>query len=185
MSITRQQALDCLASDDLIGIGLEADALRRTLHPEGVVTYVVTEPAGDPLEAPANDITAALTIGLGETPTQFLDQLETIHTLQAQSAPFAAFTLHTASGPTEPTAVEYLKTLAICRLYLDNIPNIQTSAAVGPKVLQMCLRFGANDIGAIPHHQKHATEEDLRRIIRDAGFQPIQRDPLYRTMFLN
>ena len=41
MGITRQQALDCFASDDLIGIGMEADALRRTLHPEGVVTYTL------------------------------------------------------------------------------------------------------------------------------------------------
>src|ERR1700723_2035841 len=41
MGITRQQALDCFASDDLIGIGMEADALRRTLHPEGVVSYTI------------------------------------------------------------------------------------------------------------------------------------------------
>src|ERR1700712_2231118 len=41
MGITRQQALDCFASDDLIGIGMEADAVRRRLHPEGVVTYSV------------------------------------------------------------------------------------------------------------------------------------------------
>jgi len=41
MGITRQQALDYFASDDLIGLGMEADAVRRRLHPEGVVTYVV------------------------------------------------------------------------------------------------------------------------------------------------
>src|ERR1700728_59755 len=41
MGITRQQALDCFSSDDLIGIGMEADALRRTLHPEGVVSYTI------------------------------------------------------------------------------------------------------------------------------------------------
>src|ERR1700679_1137739 len=41
MGITRQQALDCFASDDLIGIGMEADALRRSLHPEGVVSYTI------------------------------------------------------------------------------------------------------------------------------------------------
>ena len=44
MGITRQQALDCFASDDLIGIGMEADALRRTLHPEGVVSYTIDRP---------------------------------------------------------------------------------------------------------------------------------------------
>src|SRR6201984_249051 len=41
MGITRQQALDCFASDDLIGIGMEADATRRKLHPDGVVSYII------------------------------------------------------------------------------------------------------------------------------------------------
>ncbi|MGA7314871.1 MAG: radical SAM protein, partial [Silvibacterium sp.] len=41
MSITRQQALDHFHSDDLIGLGMEADAVRRELHPEGVVTYII------------------------------------------------------------------------------------------------------------------------------------------------
>ena len=41
MAITRQQALDAFQSDDLIGLGMEADALRRRLHPEGVVTYII------------------------------------------------------------------------------------------------------------------------------------------------
>ena len=41
MSLTKQQALDLFRSDDLIGIGMEADAVRRRLHPEGVNTYVI------------------------------------------------------------------------------------------------------------------------------------------------
>jgi len=41
MSLTKQQALDLFNSDDLIGIGMEANALRRKLHPEGVATYVI------------------------------------------------------------------------------------------------------------------------------------------------
>src|SRR3979411_2278745 len=41
MGISREQALDCFASDDLIGIGMEADAVRRRLHPEGVVIYII------------------------------------------------------------------------------------------------------------------------------------------------
>ena len=41
MGISREQALDCFASDDLIGIGMEADAVRRRLHPEGVVSYII------------------------------------------------------------------------------------------------------------------------------------------------
>src|SRR2546427_11523504 len=41
MGISRQDALDCFQSDDLIGIGMEADAVRRRLHPEGVVSYTI------------------------------------------------------------------------------------------------------------------------------------------------
>ena len=41
MTLTKQQALDLFRSDDLIGIGMEADAVRRKLHPEGVATYII------------------------------------------------------------------------------------------------------------------------------------------------
>ena len=72
----------------------------------------------------------------------------------------------------EATAVEYLKTLAISRIYLDNIENIQSSwVTPGLKICQLGLRFGGNDVGSImieenvvsaagTHHQ--ATEEELR-----------------------
>ncbi|MEN6604361.1 MAG: dehypoxanthine futalosine cyclase, partial [Bryobacteraceae bacterium] len=95
----------------------------------------------------------------------------------------------------EATAVEYLKTLAISRLYLDNVENIQCSwVTQGLKTCQVGLRFGANDVGSTmieenvvsaagAHHS--AEDEDLRRLIRDAGFIPKQRDTLYRSLFLN
>jgi 2-iminoacetate synthase ThiH len=41
MSLTKQQALDLFRSDDLIGLGMEADSLRRKQHPEGVATYII------------------------------------------------------------------------------------------------------------------------------------------------
>jgi len=85
--------------------------------------------------------------------------------------------------------------LAISRVYLDNIVNIQTSwVTPGLKVCQMGLRFGGNDVGSIMIEENvvsqagarfQASEEDLRRLIRDAGFMPKQRDTLYRTYFLN
>ena len=95
----------------------------------------------------------------------------------------------------EATAVEYLKVLAISRLYLSNFLNVQSSwVTQGLKTCQLGLRFGGNDVGSImieenvvsaagAHHR--ASEEELRRIIRDAGFVPKQRDTLYRTYFLN
>src|SRR5947208_15524938 len=95
----------------------------------------------------------------------------------------------------EATAVEYLKTLAVSRIYLDNILNIQSSwVTPGLKTCQIGLRFGGNDVGSIMIEENvvsaagthySATEEELRRLIRDAGFVPKQRDTLYRTYFLN
>ena len=80
-------------------------------------------------------------------------------------------------------------------MYLDNIENVQSSwVTQGLKVLQMGLRFGGNDVGSVMLEENvvkaagtanSTTEEELRRIIRDAGFKPVQRDTLYRTMFLN
>ena len=95
----------------------------------------------------------------------------------------------------EATAVEYLKVLAISRLYLSNFLNVQSSwVTQGLKVCQMGLRFGGNDVGSVMLEENVVraagvtnctTEEELRRIIRDAGFKPVQRDTLYRTYFLN
>lgn len=312
MGITRQQALDCFASDDLIGIGMEADAVRRRLHPEGVVSYNIdrtlscpendtafdslyedireTEEmggtaillqgssapihqlealftgikqrfpqiwlhglsAGEILDiAAANQLdlrtallrlrdagldsipghdaailddairtrhtsrlctaenwitvhrtahelgiptTASMLFGIGETAEQRVRHLEQVHRLQEETHGFIAFLpvsvrLQSAEVD-EPTAVEYLKTLAISRMVLDNIPNLQTSwATQGPKVLQMGLRFGSNDAGSVMLEKSSSpvktTEEQLRQIIRDAGFKPVQRDTMYRTLFLN
>jgi cyclic dehypoxanthinyl futalosine synthase len=91
-------------------------------------------------------------------------------------------------GFEEATAVEYLKTLAISRMYLDNVENVESNLETqGPKVLQVGLRFGGNDAGSVLLAQAAdvASEEQVRRVIRDAGFKPVQRDTLYRTMFLN
>jgi cyclic dehypoxanthinyl futalosine synthase len=95
----------------------------------------------------------------------------------------------------EATAVEYLKVLAIARLYLSNFQNVQSSwVTQGLKVCQLGLRFGGNDVGSVMLEENVVrsagvtnctTEEELRRMIRDAGFVPKRRDTLYRQLFLN
>ncbi|HZS29529.1 MAG TPA: dehypoxanthine futalosine cyclase, partial [Candidatus Angelobacter sp.] len=95
----------------------------------------------------------------------------------------------------EATAVEYLKTLAISRLFLSNFENVQSSwVTQGLKVCQLGLRFGGNDVGSVMLEENVVrsagvtnctTEEELRRMIRDAGFVPKRRDTLYRQLFLN
>ena len=348
MSLTRQQALDMFWSDDLIGIGMEADAVRRRLHPEGVVSYIIdrninytnfcTEycsfcafyrplkgklavegyildfetiyekiretvelggtgilmqgglhpdlkidwferllrgikdrfpkvhlhcfsaseiiaiaeysgltirdtiarlrdagldsiPGGG-AEILDDDVrhrvarlkcltadwlnvhrtahqlgmrtTATMMFGVGETFEQRINHFQVIYDLQQETGGFTAFIpwsfqpKNTALGGRkwdEATSVEYLKLLAISRLFLNNIENVQASwVTQGLKVLQMGLRFGGNDVGSVMLEENVVraagtsnctTEEELRHIIRDAGFKPVQRDTVYRTMFLN
>jgi cyclic dehypoxanthinyl futalosine synthase len=148
--------------------------------------------------------TATMMFGCGETFEQRMNHLELVRNLQEETGGFTAFIPwpfqreNTSLGhfiKEEATAVEYLQMLAISRIFLDNIEHIQSSwVTPGLKTCQMGLRFGGNDVGSImieenvvsaagAHHR--ASEEELRRLIRDAGFVPKQRDTLYRTYFLN
>lgn len=87
---------------------------------------------------------------------------------------------------------EYLVMLAIARLFFDNIPNIQSSwVTMGPKIGQLALLYGANDMGSVMMEenvvsQAGATfrldEEQIRRLITDAGWTPQQRDQYYRPV---
>ncbi len=138
--------------------------------------------------------TAAMTFGAGESFEQRLNHLEVVRQLQEETGGFTAFTPVSfqprkagVSGFEEATAVEYLKTLAISRMVLDNVENVQVDLETqGLKVLQMGLRFGGNDVGSVLlDGADDTTEEDVRRVIRGAGFKPVQRDTLYRTMYLN
>jgi len=89
-------------------------------------------------------------------------------------------------------AHEYLVMLAIARLYLDNIPNIQSSwVTMGPKIGQLALFFGANDMGSVMMEENvvsragatfRLSEQEIRRLIHDAGWIPRQRDQYYRPI---
>ncbi len=148
--------------------------------------------------------TATMMFGCGETLEQRVNHLEVVRRIQEDTGGFTAFIPWTFQKENtslgrfvkeEATAAEYLKTLAVSRLYLDNILNVQSSwVTQGLKLCQIGLRFGGNDVGSIMieenvvsaagAHNK-ASEEELRRMIRDAGFIPKQRDTLYRTYMLN
>ena len=347
MALTKAQAVELFQSDDLIGIGMEADAVRRTLHPEGVVTYIIDRNINytnfcteyctfcafyRPLKGPkakegyildfdtiyekiretvelggtgvlmqgglhpdlkidwheqmlrgikqrfkvhlhcysASEIiaiaeysgltirdtisrlrdagldsipgggaeilddevrhriarlkcltedwlnvhrtahqlgmrtTATMMFGVGEQFDHRINHLQAIYNLQEETGGFTAFIpwtfqpQNTALGGRkwdEATSVEYLKNLAISRLFLTNFQNVQSSwVTQGLKVCQLGLRFGGNDVGSVMLEENVVraagvtnctTEEELRRIIRDAGFKPVQRDTLYKTYFLN
>jgi cyclic dehypoxanthinyl futalosine synthase len=148
--------------------------------------------------------TATMMFGVGESYEHRINHFQRVYDLQQETGGFTAFIpwsfqpKNTALGGRkwdEATSVEYLKLLAIARLFLDNIENVQASwVTQGLKVLQLGLRFGGNDVGSVMLEENVVraagtsnctTEEELRHIIRDAGFKPVQRDTLYRTMFLN
>ncbi|MEW6198507.1 MAG: radical SAM protein [Planctomycetota bacterium] len=89
-------------------------------------------------------------------------------------------------------AHEYLRLLAVARLYLDNIPNIQSSwVTMGPKIGQLALFFGANDMGSVMMEENvvsaagttyRLSEAEIRHLITDAGWTPQQRDQYYRPI---
>src|SRR6202049_832354 len=148
--------------------------------------------------------TATMMFGVGESYANRINHFQQLYDLQEETGGFTAFIpwsfqpANTALGGRhweEATSVEYLKVLAISRLYLSNFLNVQSSwVTQGLKVCQMGLRFGGNDVGSVMLEENVVraagvtnctTEEELRHIIRDAGFKPVQRDTLYRTYFLN
>jgi cyclic dehypoxanthinyl futalosine synthase len=146
--------------------------------------------------------TATMMFGCGEEFRHRVNHLERIRRIQEDTGGFTSFIPwifapeNTPLGKKVPqtTAFDYLKTLAISRMYLDNIDHVQSSwLTPGIKICQVGLQFGADDVGSILIEENvvHAAgvrnrtnEIELRRIISDAGFIPAQRDTLYRSYFL-
>ncbi len=89
-------------------------------------------------------------------------------------------------------ADEYLRTLAIARLFLDNIPSLQSSwVTMGPKIGQLALFFGANDMGSVMMEENVVSAagttyklnaREICRLVRDAGWIPAQRDQYYHVL---
>jgi cyclic dehypoxanthinyl futalosine synthase len=96
------------------------------------------------------------------------------------------------AGTPKTGGFEYLKTLAVSRIYLDNIPNIQSSwVTQGDKVGQMALLYGANDMGSTMLEENvvsqagatfRMTEATIRRVIADLGFEPRRRNMYYQLL---
>ncbi|MBD3265204.1 dehypoxanthine futalosine cyclase [bacterium] len=143
--------------------------------------------------------TATMMFGHVETFEERIEHLDRIRTLQDKTGGFTAFIPWTFQAPhtemesvEEWGAVEYLKTLAISRLYLDNIHNIQASFITqGKQIGQIALFYGANDMGGTMMEENvvaatgiHncSNELEIRRLIEDAGFQPQKRNTLYQYL---
>jgi cyclic dehypoxanthinyl futalosine synthase len=142
--------------------------------------------------------TATMMFGIGDSVVHRVRHLQRVRDVQDETGGFTAFIPwtfqreNTALGrkiKEEPTGIDYLKMLAVSRLFLDNIQHIQASwLTQGLKLGQTALRFGADDMGSIMIEENVvsaagantcANERDLRYQIREAGFRPQQRDILY------
>ncbi len=151
---------------------------------------------------------ATMMFGHVETLEERVEHLLRLRDLQDETHGFTAFICWTHQAPHEAPwfggereggvdmsklpevgAFEYLKVQAIARLFLDNIPNIQSSwVTQGEKIGQVALYFGANDMGSLMIEENvvskagtvhHLTLESIRRCIREAGYIPRQRNVFY------
>ena len=147
--------------------------------------------------------TATMMFGSVETPEDIIEHLDCIRTLQGETGGFTAFIPWSFQpgntrlkrklkdrGPA--TAVDYLRVLAVSRIFLDNVPNIQASwVTQGLKMAQVALRFGANDFGSTMIEENvvasagvsyRVTKDDIIQAIGAAGFRPAQRDTRYNIL---
>jgi cyclic dehypoxanthinyl futalosine synthase len=140
--------------------------------------------------------TATMMYGHVETLEERIEHMERVRQLQDETGGLTAFISwtfqpeHTDMANVPPVgAFEYLRTQAVSRLYLDNVPNIQSSwVTQGPKIGQLALYFGANDMGSLMIEENvvasagtvyYLTLEQIKRAIRESGYIPRQRNVFY------
>ena len=142
--------------------------------------------------------TATMMFGSIETQEEIVQHLVRVRDLQDETSGFTAFIPwtfqpgNTELGGRTATAVEYLKTLALSRIMLDNVPNIQASwVTQGAKIAQVALEFGANDFGSTMIEENvvaaagitfRMKREEIVALINDAGYEAAQRDTIYRIL---
>ncbi|KAA5545371.1 dehypoxanthine futalosine cyclase [Roseiconus nitratireducens] len=143
--------------------------------------------------------TATMMFGHVETLAERVEHLQRVRDLQDETSGFTAFICwtfqpdHTDLDHLPATgSFEYLKTQAVARLFLDNVPNIQSSwVTQGLKMGQLAMLFGANDMGSLMIEENVVAEagtvhflslRQIREAIEELGFQPRQRDVFYNLV---
>ncbi|MCX7798742.1 MAG: dehypoxanthine futalosine cyclase [Fimbriimonadales bacterium] len=143
--------------------------------------------------------TASMMYGHVETLEDRVEHLKRIRDLQDECEPFRAFICWNFQ-PEETKlpiarkadAADYLRTLAVSRVFLDNVPNLQVSILTqGPKIAQTALRYGANDFGSVMIEENVVSAagskfilsaDEFERLIRGAGFVPKRRNTRYEIL---
>lgn len=141
---------------------------------------------------------ATMMFGHVETVEDRIEHLRRLREQQDRSGGFTAFICwtfqpeHTALKAPTVGAMEYLRTLAVARLFLDNFDNLQSSwVTQGPQIGQVSLEFGANDFGSVMMEENVVSsagahfklqKEEIQALIREAGYEPRLRDTRYRLL---
>lgn len=147
--------------------------------------------------------TATMMYGTVESDEDIIEHFDMIRNLQDETGGFRAFIMWSFQGKNtellrlipemeKPSSNRYLRLLAVARLYLDNVPNIQSSwVTQGPYIGQMALRFGANDLGSTMMEENVVSsagaaysmvKEEMVQLIRDIGEIPAVRNTAYETL---
>jgi cyclic dehypoxanthinyl futalosine synthase len=192
--------------DSIPGGGAEilVDRVRKILHCYGKATADEWIDVMRHAHRAGLRTTATMMYGTVETDEERIEHLARLRDLQDETGGFTAFITwsfqpeHTERGGYEATGVEYLRTLAIARIFLDNVQNLQASwVTQGGKVGQLSLAFGANDMGSVMIEENVVRaagasycmdEVEIVENIEDAGFTAKRRnmhyeilgDPIYR-----
>lgn len=191
--------LQAAGLDSLPGGGAEilVDEVRRRVSPKKIMTedwlHVMEAAHSIGMES-----TATMVIGLGETMAQRVEHMEKIRRLQDKTGGFRAFITwtfqpgNTQLGGEKTSGWDYMRTLAMTRLYMDNVAHIQGSwVTQGERIGQLTLGFGADDLGSTMLEENvvraAGTSYDMSirkmaELIRGAGRQPAQRDTEYRII---
>lgn len=179
------------------GAEILVDEVRRRVSPKKIMTddwLHVMECA----HSIGMESTATMVIGFGETMAQRIEHMEKIRRLQDKTGGFRAFITwtyqpgNTELGGEKTTGWDYMRTLALTRLYMDNVKHIQGSwVTQGERIGQLTLGFGADDLGSIMLEENVVRAAGTRyemsinkmaELIRGAGRMPAQRDTEYRVI---
>jgi cyclic dehypoxanthinyl futalosine synthase len=183
--------------DSIPGGGAEilVDQVRRKISPAKCTSsqWLEVMDTAHGMDIPT---TATMMFGHAETLADRVEHLLRLREQQDKTGGFTAFIpwpFQSGNSGMEfecTSGLDYLKTLAISRIVLDNFDNIQSSwVTQGPKIGQMALYYGANDMGSTMIEENvvrsagtsfQMTEDEIRRLIHDAGYKPQRRNMRYQ-----
>ena len=147
--------------------------------------------------------TATMMFGTVETDEEIIEHWNMVRKLQDETGGFRAFIMWSFQGKNtqlmeeipeikKPSSNRYLRLLAVSRLFLDNVPNIQSSwVTQGPYIGQMALKYGANDLGSTMMEENvvrsagagfRMAKDEMVRLIADIGETPAIRNTAYETL---